>query len=99
MIGHFGFDTEYRNCVTLLGKSSCAEIERIFTIPADMENEIKIIENGQKKGLKVPPADCFGLFLSKVLAGIRRNSFEEFYDTLLSDSRVLGRLRRQAALA
>jgi len=96
MIGHFSFDTEYRNYISLLGKSNYAEIERIFTIPADMENEIKVIENGQKRGLKIPPADCFGLFLSKVLAKIKENNFEEFYNSLLSDARVLGRLRQAA---
>jgi len=96
LVGHFGFDTEYRNCITLLGKDSCLEAERIFTIPVELENELKITEKGQKKILKAPAADCFGLFLFRVLESIQKQDFKEFYDSLFSDAQVLDRLRKSA---
>ena len=96
MVGHFGFDTEYRNSISLLGKDTFVDIERIFTIPVEMENELKIVEKNQKRTLKISKADCFGLFLKEVLISIRKREYKQFYEDLLSDAAVLERLRKAA---
>jgi len=94
LVGHFGFDTEYRNSINFLGRESCVEIERIFTIPNEIENEIKVIEKNQKRILKAPKADCFAIFLGKVLKSIKEGKCKDFLDSLLSDASVLERLRQ-----
>tara|TARA_B100001964_G_C14188544_1_gene579868 strand:+ start:249 stop:554 length:306 start_codon:yes stop_codon:yes gene_type:complete len=96
MVGHFGFGTEYRNIITVLGREGCVELERIFTIPAEMENEIKVIAKNEKRTIKVSKADCFGLFLEKVLKGIKNKDYKDFFDNLISDASVLNRLREVA---
>lgn len=96
MVGHFGFGTEYRNSITVLGSEGCLELERIFTIPAQMENELKVIANNERSTIKVPKADCFGLFLGKVLESINKKDYSDFYNNLISDASVLKRLRQAA---
>lgn len=96
MVGHFGFDTEYRNSISLLGKDSFVEIERIFTIPVEMENEFKIVEKNQERTLRIPKADCFELFLRDVLISIKKKDYQHFYDDLISDAAVLEQLRKAA---
>jgi len=96
MVGHFGFDTEYRNSISFLGKDTFVDIERIFTIPVEMENEFKIVEKNQKRTLRIAKADCFELFLREVLISIKKKNYRQFYDDLISDAAVLGRLRKAA---
>jgi len=96
MVGHFGFGTEYRNSINVLGSEGCVDLERIFTIPADMENELKVIAKNERRSIKVPQADCFGLFLGKVLESIEKKDYKEFSDNLISDASVLNRLRQAA---
>jgi len=96
MVGHFGFGTQYRNWLAVLSKEASAEVERIFTIPADMENELKLIINNERRTVNVPKADCFSSFLEKVLASIKEKDYRELYDNLLSDARVLDLLRKVA---
>ena len=48
MIGHFGFDTEYKNHINILSANYCIDTDSIFTIPDNLENEIKINLSNQK---------------------------------------------------
>jgi predicted dehydrogenase len=96
MIGHFGFDTEYRNCLNLLGPDVSVAIERIFTIPAEMENEVMVRQHNESAIIKVPIADSFFLFLQKTIDAIQTGNYKEFAENLLSDASVLHRLRLAA---
>jgi len=96
LAGHFGFDTGYCNLINILGPGVSLEMERIFTIPPDMENEIKTKQGMESKVLRVPSADCFALFLEKVVDSIKRSDYEEFANQILSDAAVLKRLRQVA---
>ena len=40
LVGHFDFNTEYRNCINILGPSMSVDIDRFFTTPPDMESEL-----------------------------------------------------------
>lgn len=96
MVGHFGFDTEYRNFMNVLGPDISIENNRIFTISPEMENELQIKQGNKRKALKTPKADCFALFLTKVLDDIKRGDYKEFLDSLYSDALVFDRLRLAA---
>lgn len=93
MVGHFGFDTEYRNHLHVLGPSVSVDIDRVFTTPADMENEIWVRKQNNKDTLKAPAADSFLVFLRAVVSAIQSGSYHVFARDLLTDASVLHRMR------
>jgi len=96
MVGHFDFNTEYRNCINILGPGMSVDIDRVFTTPLDMENELQVRSNNRTKSVKTPPTDSFAVFLQSVFDAIRESSHQAFSETLLSDATVLHRLRKAA---
>lgn len=93
MVGHFGFNTEYRNHLNILGPDVSVDIERIFTAPAEMENELWIKKHNKTTILKVPKADSFLIFLQKVIDAIQTGNHSVFAKDLLTDASVLHRMR------
>jgi dTDP-3,4-didehydro-2,6-dideoxy-alpha-D-glucose 3-reductase len=96
MVGHFDFNTEYRNCINILGPGMSVDIERVFTTPSDMENELLVRSNNHTTRVTAPRADCFAIFLQRVFDTISESSHQAFSETLLSDATVLHRLRKAA---
>ncbi|MBI4620229.1 MAG: Gfo/Idh/MocA family oxidoreductase [Desulfobacterales bacterium] len=93
MVGHFGFNTEYRNNLNILAPSVSIDIDRIFTTSPEMENEVHIRQHNEKTTVRLPKADSFSLFLQKVIEGIQTGDYRKFVEDLLSDASVLHRLR------
>jgi predicted dehydrogenase len=96
MVGHFGFDTEYQNTITVLGPSLCVRFERVFTITPDCANTLHIRRNDQSAEEVVPPADCFLNFFNHMFAACRDKQFDALYDTWLSHARALEMLKDAA---
>jgi len=97
VVGHFGFDTEYRNEVTLLGKGVAVRIGRIFTTPPDLAGELEASIRNQSRKIHSVPGDSFGLFFDEVLQRIqRRGELAEFGRILLQDARALQAIREAA---
>jgi predicted dehydrogenase len=94
MVGHFGFDTGYRNRLDLLGPGVTVTIDRVFTTPANMAGELHVNQRNQARVVAVPPADNFGLFLRAVIDGIEAGRHGPLADDMLVDARVLWRLRK-----
>ncbi len=93
MIGHFSFESEYKNCLTIFGKELSVQIEPIFTIPDNKINKISVMHNNNLDIVEIPEADCFLIFLEDVIKGIEANNFQHFKDDLLYDAEVLHQLR------
>jgi len=96
MVGQFDFNTEYRNCINILGPGMSIDIDRVFTIPPDTENELLVRSNNRTSCVKAPATDNFAVFLQSVLDAIRQGNYMAFIETLLSDATVLHRLRKAA---
>jgi NDP-hexose-3-ketoreductase len=96
MVGHFGFDTGYRNRLDVLGPQVTATIDRVFTTPANLANEVHIGQHNQSKIVTMPPADQFALFLHTVVDAIETGRHQPLAEDLLSDAKVLWRLREAA---
>ena len=88
MIGHFGFNTEYINQVFVMGTRTNVTINRIFTIPDKMENEIQVAHLNNSSTVKSPAGNNFEIYLKNVLSNIQARKYEEAYDSMLSDARV-----------
>lgn len=89
LIGHFGFNTEYINHMNILGEHFCVDIDRVFTIPDNLDNEIKVKSGNKSSNFIVPKSNMFMQFFRKVNEAILKNNYEEFYDHILMDSRAM----------
>jgi len=96
MAGQFGFTTAYRNRLSFLGPDLGADVDRVFTPPDDLENELLVSQQSGASIVKVPAADCFALFMQEVLDRIRTRDLEGLRGELLDDAFVLDWMRRSA---
>lgn len=88
MIGHFGFNTEYINQVFLMGNRTNVTVNRIFTIPDNLGNELVVNHLNETCKVKTPTGNNFELYLSKALKNIQTKNYDEAYQSLLSDAKV-----------
>lgn len=88
MIGHFGFNTEYINQVFLMGTRTNVTVNRIFTIPDTMENELTVNHLNESKVVKAPSGNTFELYLSNALQMLKSGNYESAYRALMSDAKV-----------
>lgn len=92
--GHFAADAAYCNRVEILGESTRARVDRIFTTPPTLENRIELVEGREVRELRCPAADSFAEFLSAVGRAVVAGDGGALADELLADARALARLRR-----
>jgi NDP-hexose-3-ketoreductase len=89
LIGHFGFTTEYINRMNILGDHISVDIDRVFTTPDNIGNEIKVKIRNISNNIMVPKSNMFIQFFNKVIGAIVKNDFEEFYDHLIMDAKAM----------
>ena len=88
MIGHFGFNTEYINQVHLMGTRTNVLVDRIFTIPDTMENELQVRRMNESSVVKSPSGNNFELYLRDTIRSIEEKNYERAYQDLLWDAEV-----------
>lgn len=96
MVGHFDFNTEYRNHITILGPRMSIDINRVFTTPPDVENTLTVKSDNTITTMTIPAADAFLLFLNDVISAIMANDYQRFAEICIADARALHRLRMSA---
>ena len=88
MIGHFGFNTEYINQVFLMGNRTNVTVNRIFTIPDNMENELVVNHMNETSKVVTPSGNNFELYLKKAFHSIQTKNYTDAYQSMLSDAKV-----------
>lgn len=88
MIGHFGFNTEYINQLHLMGTRTNVLVNRIFTIPDTMENELTVNHFNQVSVVKTPAGNNFELYLKDVLCVLKTGNYEKAYKDMIWDAEV-----------
>lgn len=96
MVSHFGFTTAYRNRLSLLGPDLCVDVDRVFTTPEDLQNELRMSQQSGESTVTAQAANCFVLFVQEVVASIRTQDLEGLREELLDDAFVFDALRRSA---
>jgi dTDP-3,4-didehydro-2,6-dideoxy-alpha-D-glucose 3-reductase len=86
MIGNFGFNTEYINRINIIGSNFTFEINRVFTPPNDIENEILCKFNNSVETIKTQKSNSFINFLNHVIKSIQSGDSSYFTDALLMDA-------------
>ena len=96
LVGHFGFTTAYRNRLSVLGAGCCVDVDRFYTTPPDLENEIHVFDQQGRSTKKAPAADAFGRYVQEVVDRIGSGDLEPLRAELLDDATVLDAMRRSA---
>ena len=96
MVGHFGFNTEYQNAISILGPSMCISFDRVFTIPADYKNTLRVRASDTLKEITVPQSDCFANFFNRIFRAADNGRFQEWYEQVLLHARSLDKLKSAA---
>jgi predicted dehydrogenase len=96
MIGHFGFNTEYRNRLSLLGPDFAVDVDRIFTTPSDMQNAVVIMRQNKTEIEKAPAGDSFLYFIQDVMDRIDGSEYSICSENLLADATSLIAMRKSA---
>jgi len=94
LVGHFGFDTEYINRLTILGKNIMIELDRIFTSTPTLKNKISVKFKNEKYSIKAPRGNSFTLFIQEVINKIKFNNYQDYYYTLLEDAKTISEIRK-----
>lgn len=78
----FGLPYECR--YEIVGEQGSIRVDRAYTTPADMANNIRVVSGGTDASFTVPPADHFHLMIEDVCALIiQGRSFEEIHTRTL----------------
>jgi len=88
MIGHFGFNTEYINQVHLMGNRTNVLVDRIFTIPDTLENELQVRHLNEPSVVKTPSGNNFEIYLRDAINQIEEKNYNQAYLDFLWDAEV-----------
>ena len=88
MVGHFGFNTEYINKILVMGRRTNVTVNRVFTIPDNMENELLVDHNNSHTVVKARNGNNFKLFLEEVLRVLDSHDYNAMYNSMLYDAEV-----------
>jgi NDP-hexose-3-ketoreductase len=94
MTGNFGFNSEYINRLNIFGEKFYFEINRVFTPPADIENEVLMKINNSSRLIKTEKSNCFINFLQKFIDSIEGGDFSSFSSALIQDAISLNILKK-----
>jgi hypothetical protein len=96
MVGHFGFNTEYQNTISILGPSLCINFDRVFTIPSDYKNTLKVRASDNSREITVPQSDCFANFFDQIFSAVKNNQFKKWHENVLLQATSLDMLKSAA---
>ena len=90
--GHFSFESEYRNRLTLIGRRGALAVERCFSLPADVAPEWHVLRSNVANTESQPEDDSFARFLAAVLAAINAGNGTALLNDMMQDARFRARL-------
>jgi predicted dehydrogenase len=99
IVGHFGFNTEYCNFISLLGPGILIGVDRVFTVPADFTNQLQVRRDNLVSTVMAPAGDNFGVFLKKIVTSIQEHSWPKFYEPMLKDAQFIHQMMESARAA
>ena len=87
--GYFGFNTEYKNSLTILGEAISATLEPAFTFSNTMMSEINIKVRNLTERLIYEPGDSFAIFFQSVINSIHAGDWAIWLNILERDAHVM----------
>lgn len=94
LTGQFGFNSEYINRINVSGENFYFEINRAFTPPHDINNEIKLRRLNETKEIQTGISNSFVNFLNAFITSLEKNELSSYKATLLQDAEALNMLKQ-----
>lgn len=94
LIGNFGFNSEYINRILVTGSDFLFEINRAFTPPADLKNEIIFKTKNQTRIIETSLSNSFINFLKRYTQTIINKDTSSFKKILLQDAIAFDQLKK-----
>jgi len=94
--GFFGFRTEYKNTLLLLGQGLSVTLEPAFTFTNSLSAVLGARIGSEGVNIDYKPADCFAVFFRSVIRSVLAGEWACWSDTLQRDAVVM---RRAAEVA
>jgi dTDP-3,4-didehydro-2,6-dideoxy-alpha-D-glucose 3-reductase len=95
VIGHFGFNTEYVNSMTILANNLKIDIDRVYTVPDNIQPEIKVKFRDKKYIELADKGNAFYLFFKDIFNAIENQEYIQFKNIMLKDYKTLELLRHK----
>ena len=97
LFGHFGFDTEYHNHLTVLGPDYLLHLPRAFTPPAGQVLALTVRRRNHEEIRPLPAGHPFAGFLNEVLDSLGAADGHRWGERLVRDAEALDLIRRALA--
>jgi len=91
----FGFDNMYQNNYSVWGSTGLINVDRAYSIPADMKPQIELIKQNSNKKIDAAAANHFTLIFNDFFNSILEKRKID-YSSILSQARVMEALRISA---
>ena len=87
--GFFGFTTEYRNSMLLLGQHMSVTFDPVFTFTNSLDSSVEARVGSKTLGIPYKSADCFAVFFRLVINSIITGEWACWSDTLRRDASII----------
>lgn len=94
MIGNFGFTSEYINRINILGPDFLFEINRAFTPPWDIENEILFKMKNKSTLIRTGKSNSFINFIGDFIDSVNNHEYSKFRSRLIMDAKSIELLKQ-----
>lgn len=99
LVGHFGFNTEYVNRLSLVGEALAIDLDRVFTPPDNLANPIHVRRRNASSIESSGAANSFRCFFEYIFSAIETGAHGHLADAMLYDADVTDRLRHELEAA
>jgi NDP-hexose-3-ketoreductase len=96
LMGHFGFLTEYVNQINLLGPHLFISADRVFTIPEDKSQKLKVRADDKEYSVEIVARNNFLIFFKEIFSALENKDYEKFRKDMYMDGLILDKIRKSA---
>jgi len=93
--GYFGFKTQYMNTMTVISDNIKLNVDRIFTIPDNINPHMKIVFKEREYFQTSKIGNTFLLYFEDILDAIKNKDYLRHKNNILTDSKTLDKLRHK----
>ena len=88
IVGHSGFTTEYINRINVLGENISIDIDRVFTLPENVENPIHVRSKNNSETHITASGNMFREYFIYIEKCLQNKTYNELYEKMNQDAQV-----------
>lgn len=88
IVGHSGFTTEYINRINVLGENLSIDIDRVFTLPENVENPVHVRSKNNSETFVTASGNMFKEYFIYIQKCLQNKTYDELYENMNQDAYV-----------